>query len=128
MLLAIVGAAMGSKGRSALGRAGEDLAARWLAERGWQVLDRNVRSRAGEIDIVARRGAVVAFVEVKTRRSGAFGTPAEAVTYRKRVRIRGAALRWLAEHRPGAGAVRFDVLEVVPEGGEMRVTHVEDAF
>ncbi|MBI4728462.1 MAG: YraN family protein [Acidobacteria bacterium] len=118
----------GAAGARALGLAGEDLAARWLERRGWRVIDRNVRAREGEIDIVARRGAVLAFVEVKTRRSRGFGTPAEAVTHRKRARIRSLAMRYLAERRPEAGEVRFDVVDIVWDRGGFSVTHIEGAF
>lgn len=111
-----------------LGAAGEDLAARYLERAGWRIVDRNVRYREGEIDLVAERAGVLAFVEVKTRRSRAFGTPAEAVTYRKRERIRRLAARYLAERRPGAPAVRFDVVDVLQTGDAFRVTHLEGAW
>lgn len=112
--------------RRDVGRAGEAIAARYLERRGWRIVDRNVRYREGEIDLVATRGGVLAFVEVKTRRSSAYGTPAEAVTARKRARIRRLAARYLAERRPAARAVRFDVVTVT--GASLRVAHLEDAF
>ena len=116
--------------RIELGRAGEDLAALYLADRGWVIVDRNVRfSRDGELDIIASRGGVLAFVEVKTRRSRAFGIPAEAVTPTKQRRIRGLAQRYLAERRPRARSVRFDVIEVEPNArGAFLLRHLEDAF
>ena len=115
--------------RNALGRAGEDLAARFLEAKGWLIVGRNVRcGRAGEIDIVASRGGVLAFVEVKTRTSGRFGTPGEAVTWRKQARIRAMARSYLAQHRPRAGAIRFDVIEVRSGGPRSTVTHLEGAF
>lgn len=114
--------------RNELGRTGEDIAATYLSARGYQIVDRNVRYREGEIDLIASRGGVLAFVEVKTRRSRAFGIPAEAVTYTKQRRIRSMAVRYLTENRAGARAVRFDVIEVVPEGRGYRVRHLEDAF
>src|SRR2546429_9440159 len=86
--------------RRELGQIGETLAASYLATRGWQIVDRNVRFREGEIDIVASRGGILAFVEVKTRRSAAFGSPAEAVTWRKQRRIRALATRYLSERHP----------------------------
>jgi putative endonuclease len=112
------------------GRIGEDVAALFLSQRGWSILDRNVRyARAGELDIVASRGDVLAFIEVKTRRSLAYGIPAEAVTFAKRRRIRGLASRYLAERRPRAASVRFDVVEVEPDArGTFLIRHVEDAF
>ena len=114
--------------RSELGRRGEDLAAAFLERRGWRVLARNVRSREGEIDIVAARGGVVAFVEVKTRRTTAFGTPAEAVTVRKRLRIRGLAAAYLAGSVAGAREVRFDVVEVLCRRDGTQINHIEAAF
>ena len=115
--------------RSDLARAGEDIAARYLSARGWRILGRNVRcGRAGEIDIVAERGGVLAFVEVKTRRTDAFGTPREAVTWRKQVRIRSLARAYLMRVRPRADAIRFDVVEVRSGGPKPGVTHIEGAF
>ena len=112
--------------RSELGQRGEDIAAAYLARQGWTILGRNVRcGRTGEIDIVARRGGILAFVEVKTRSSGRFGTPGEAVTWRKQTRIRALARHYLMTERPRAAAIRFDVVEVRP--GPV-VTHLEGCF
>lgn len=116
-----------------LGRTGEELAARYLSARGWTILDRNVRTRDGELDIVAARDDVIAFVEVKTRRSRAYGSPAEAVTHRKAVRIRLLATRYLAERTPaGRGAraatIRFDVIDILARGDTYAVTHLEGVF
>lgn len=115
--------------RNALGRAGEDAAAAFLTHSGWTILARNVRRREGEVDIVARRGPTLAFVEVKTRRSAAYGTPAEAVTIRKQRRIRMLAAGLLAEGIGRAREIRFDVIEVRPcNDGCFAVRHIEDAF
>ena len=114
--------------RSELGRAGEDAAATYLSARGYTIVDRNVRYRDGEIDLIAARAGVLAFVEVKTRRSRAFGLPGEAVTFTKQRRIRSMAVRYLTEQRAHARAVRFDVIEVVPDGRGFTVRHLEDAF
>ncbi|MGH2726061.1 MAG: YraN family protein [Actinomycetota bacterium] len=116
-------------GRSELARAGEDIAARFLTRNGWRIVGRNVRcGRAGEIDIVAERGGVLAFVEVKTRSSARFGTPGEAVTWRKQHRIRVLARHYLMNTRIRAAAVRFDVVEVRTGGHGPLVTHLEGAF
>lgn len=115
--------------RSELARNGEDIAARYLAQRGWRILGRNVRcGRVGEIDIVAKRGGILAFVEVKTRTSARFGTPGEAVTWRKQARIRALARHYLMMTRPRAAAIRFDVVEVRSVGAAPTVTHLEGAF
>jgi len=110
--------------KDAVGRFGEDLAARHLTAAGLQVLDRNWRCRDGELDIVALDGAVLAFVEVKTRSSVAFGDPTEAIDPAKASRLRRVALRWLAEHpERRTRELRFDVVAVVrcaPGGPEVR--------
>jgi putative endonuclease len=101
--------------RRRLGARGEDLAARWYAASGYQLLDRNWRCAEGEIDLICRMGAMVVVCEVKTRRSNAFGSPAEAVTAAKRARLRRLAARWLREHDVHCATVRFDVAAVVGE-------------
>ena len=116
-------------GRTELARAGEEIAARFLARQGWRIVARNVRcGRAGEIDIVAERAGVLAFVEVKTRRTDRFGTPGEAVTWRKQHRIRALARHYLMTARTPASAIRFDVVEVRTGGSGPLVTHLEGAF
>ncbi|MEU9784770.1 YraN family protein [Streptomyces phaeochromogenes] len=116
-----------SKARNALGKYGEDLAARRLTQSGMTVLRRNWRAgRAGEIDIVARDGDALVVCEVKTRRAGAFEHPMAAVTPVKAQRLRGLAERWLQEHGGAPpGGVRIDVVGVLlPERGAPVVEHV----
>jgi putative endonuclease len=110
--------------RRALGAAGEARAAAWYARRGYAVLDRNWRCREGELDLVVRRGRVLVFVEVKTRRTDRFGTPAEAVTTDKQRRLRRLAHAYLEATGWRAGALRFDVVSVL--GGRLEV--IEAAF
>lgn len=118
---------MGAK--EAVGAYGERVAVRHLEDAGYAVLARNWRSRAGELDVVATRDGVVVFVEVKTRRSAAFGPPALAVTPLKAARIRAVAQEWLAASRLGAVPQRFDVVSVVRGvSGPAVVEHVEGAF
>ncbi len=118
---------MGAK--EAVGAYGERVAGRRLEDAGYAVLDRNWRSRAGEIDVVAVRGGVVVFAEVKCRRSGSFGVPALAVTAAKAERIRLVAQDWLAAHDLVGAAVRFDVLSVLrPASGPAVVEWIEAAF
>lgn len=115
--------------RRTLGAAGEDAVAAWYEQAGYVVLDRNWRCRAGELDLVVGRHRTIVFCEVKTRRSDAFGTPAEAVTPRKQRRLRGLAVEWLAE-RGVRGELRFDVASVRPAGGRggFTVEVLEAAF
>ncbi|GAA2457925.1 YraN family protein [Streptomyces macrosporus] len=119
-------------GREALGRYGEDLAARRLRELGMAVLDRNWRCRSGEIDIVARDADALVICEVKTRRAGSYEHPMAAVTPRKAARLRRLAARWLTERwltrygRPPTGGVRIDLVGIVlPERGAPVVRHVK---
>jgi len=118
----------GAHRNAALGRAGEDIAAAWYEEHGFEVLERNWRRREGEVDLIVRNGRVVAFCEVKTRSSDAFGTGAESVLPAKQRRIRRLASRWLAELTPASGRalvdLRFDVVSIT--AGEVDV--IEDAF
>lgn len=113
-----------------VGRRFEALAARWLEERGWIVLDRNVRFQRREIDLVVRRGRTVAFVEVKGRRSDDRGHPFEAVTARKRREIEAVARWWVAHHGVGGHEFRFDVVGVRAGRAAERVEveHVEGAW
>jgi putative endonuclease len=114
--------------RRALGAGGEDLAARWYEDQGYEVLERNWRRREGEVDLIVRRGATVVFSEVKTRSSDRFGTGAESALPAKQRRIRRLASRWLSEITPAVGRarveVRFDVVSIT--AGEIEV--IEDAF
>lgn len=99
--------------RQDVGKAGEDLVTERLLSSGWSVLDRNWRCTDGEIDIVAMDGPTLVCVEVKTRRSTAFGHPAEAVTPTKLARLRRLAAAWLAAHDGHVAGVRIDVVAVL---------------
>jgi putative endonuclease len=103
--------------KDVLGKYGEDLAARHLVGAGFTILARNWRCEGGEVDIVARDGDALVIVEVKTRTSTAFGSPAEAVTPRKADKLRELALMWLQEHPDGRRAIRFDVISVLAPKG-----------
>lgn len=102
-----------------LGQCGEALAAQYLENQGMKILDRNVRYRHGEIDLVALDGQTVVIVEVKTRASLQFGTPAEAITQRKVATLRRLASQWMQDHHHHASLVRIDVISVLvgPNGG-----------
>jgi putative endonuclease len=113
----------------AVGAYGERVAAQHLTEAGLVVLDRNWRCPSGEIDIIAREGRTLVFCEVKTRRSGAYGHPAEAVGHAKIRRIRQLAVLWLAATGLRPGEIRFDVLSVLPQAaGAAQVEHLRGAF
>jgi putative endonuclease len=117
------------RGRVLLGKTGEDLACRELQRRGYAVVARRYRTRVGEIDIVARDGETIVFVEVKTRRTSRFGLPAEAVTWRKRARIRAMAADYLSRQRLTNSPCRFDVVAVTISNGQRpRLEVVPAAF
>lgn len=113
-----------------LGRRGEALAARVLQGRGWRILARNYRAGRREIDVVARRDGLVAFVEVKTRGGDGFGSPQAAVTLLKRREIEVVAVDFLARHVREDVEVRFDVVAIRtgPSGRVVTVEHIEDAW
>jgi putative endonuclease len=104
--------------RAARGRAGEDAAAQLLEANGYRIVGRNIRLPGGEIDIVARDGDVVVFVEVKARANASFGAAVRAVDHRKRATLRALAADWLQIAAPQARA-RFDV--VTFDGGRARL-------
>jgi putative endonuclease len=119
--------------RSELGRLGEQLAADHLIRRGFQIVERNYRTRWGELDIIAFDGRTLAFCEVKTRRASARGAhPLDAVRGLKRSRVRKMAGCWLIERRdrPYAHTVRFDAIGVTVDaaGRLLGLEHLEDAF
>jgi putative endonuclease len=116
--------------RRALGRRGEDAAARHLQKHGYRILGRRVRLLRGEIDIIARkRDGTLVFVEVKTRAGPECGPPEEAVTFAKRDQLRRIAQAYLCRHRLEDVPCRFDVIAVsIPDDGRAALTHFEDAF
>lgn len=109
------------------GRRGEKQAETFLKRKGFNLLGRRVRvGTHDEIDLIAREGDTMVFVEVKTRRSEAFGRPAAAVTREKRRRLSRAAVTFLKKRKLRPSYIRFDVVEVVEEPFEIR--HIENAF
>ena len=112
-----------------LGDRGEEIAARHLERDGWEIVVRNFRMGRKEIDLVARRDGVVAFVEVKTRAGPGFGHPLEAITWRKRREIQQVAAAWVARHGGPGESYRFDAVAVhVRAGRPPEVEHVPDAW
>jgi putative endonuclease len=116
-----------------LGRVGEQVAAEHLSRLGYEIVERNYRTRWGELDIVARAGRTLAFCEVKTRRAGGrAGGPLQAVSPGKQARVRRMASSWLRERRdrPYAAVVRFDAIGVTLDaaGRLVALEHLEGAF
>ena len=103
--------------RQGLGRTGERLAAEALTRRGYCILEQNYRCRHGEIDLVAEEAQDLVFVEVKTRRGAAYGLPEEAVTARKRQKLRDVASFYLDAHHCSERSWRIDVVAVQLSGG-----------
>jgi putative endonuclease len=121
--------------RQRIGRAAEDLVAARLAAAGWELLERNARTRYGELDIVALDGTTLVFVEVKAGRAGsAFGPerPILAVDWRKQHRVRKLAAAWMSERRdtPFYAEMRCDAVGVSfdRDGQVVDVEHIEGAF
>jgi putative endonuclease len=110
------------------GAEGEDLAVEYLRRLGYTIRRRNYRYHRGEIDIIAQNGETLVFVEVKTRRSTAFGDPEEAVTPLKGRRIRRIAAGFLLEENIGDRECRFDVIGVDYARGSPALRHIENAF
>ena len=107
---------------------GEDLALRYLIQHGYTLLERNYRTRRGEIDLIVHKDDTLIFVEVKLRRGTGFGDPLEAVTYRKQNTLRSVAEHYLYAREPHFETLRFDVISILADRPEVRLQHIEDAF
>lgn len=112
-----------------LGARGEEIAAAYLKGRKFTIIERNFRCKGGEVDIVARDGKTLVFVEVKTRRTVSFGSPQASVTPFKQRQISKAALTWLAKNRLHDAPARFDVIAITLRDHEVpHIEHIRDAF
>ncbi len=110
--------------RRQIGRMGEEKAADYLAKRGYQILERNYRCRLGEIDLIAKDGRYLVFIEVKYRTNGGCGDPAEAVDFKKQNKIYQTARYYLYRHGYSENQpCRFDVAAVYGNGSIRYVTH-----
>lgn len=107
---------------------GEEQAARYVAKMGYEIVERNFRCKAGEIDIIARDGRVLCFVEVKARSSLTFGRPSEAITKIKRLHLLRTAQFYLLLHNITESETRIDVIEILKIGGKTYVNHIENAL
>jgi putative endonuclease len=115
--------------RRSIGQAAEDAAARWLARAGLAVLERNVRFREGEIDLVCRDRDVIVFVEVKCRRAHWGDGPGDAVAWHKRRRLVRLAQHYLRARRLDHARCRFDVVAVtIEDDGARTIRHLPAAF
>jgi putative endonuclease len=114
------------------GAAAEQLAAELLQRSGWHVVHRNWRFQRREVDLVVRRGDLIAFVEVRARRTGRWGHPLETVDSRKRRDLEAAARAWIARHGGARDAYRFDVITFLTAPGRppaaADASHLEDAW
>lgn len=113
------------------GGAGEQIAADFLRQAGYQLLARNFRAKTGEIDIIVQKDGTIAFVEVKTRSNYNFGAPAEAVTYLKQRKIIRTALFYLKASANTDKPFRFDIIEVLlrpTPGARAACNHIVNAF
>ena len=109
---------------------GEDAAASYLTENGFRLLERNYRTKYGELDLIAEEGETLVFLEVKARHGLSYGSPKAAVDARKQEHLRQAALLYLQEHTELAERpLRFDVISIVKENGKRaQLEHIRAAF
>jgi putative endonuclease len=112
--------------RTHLGTKGEDIAAAYLQQQGHLLLERNFRTRYGEVDLVTRHGDAIVFVEVRTRRTATYGTPEESVTARKGQRLVLAAQQYLQDNSMEQAHWRIDLVSVRMQGGQPKVTHLHN--
>ncbi|HET6681831.1 MAG TPA: YraN family protein [Gemmatimonadaceae bacterium] len=117
-----------SDARQEFGELGERVAERWLRRQGWRVLQRRFRNGHRDIDLVAERDGLIAFVEVKARRGEQFGGPVAAVNWRKQRELTRSASVWIDRHGRSGESYRFDVIGVLMHADRVRIRHVENAF
>ncbi|MRR38665.1 YraN family protein [bacterium] len=114
--------------KQALGRWGEETAVRYLEQRGYTILARNVHTAHGELDIVARKDGAIIFVEVKARSSNTFGFPEQAVTLRKQAHLVSAAEDYFAQHPESSETWQFDVIAITRSGSTPEIEHFENVI
>ncbi len=111
-----------------IGDYGENISEDYLIRKGYNILERNYRTKIGEIDIIAQIDNTMAFIEVKTRRSTSYGLPREAVNYRKQRTLYKLAQQYIQYRRINDMDFRFDVIEVLMRKDKFEINHIEDAF
>ncbi len=117
-------------GNRALGKVGEDIAARFLSRKGYEIIGRNTRTFVGEIDIIARKKSLIVFVEIKTRRNSLFGPPYLAITVKKRKKLIQCALCYLKMKGITEIPRRIDIISIEIDeftGNVDKIEHFEDA-
>ncbi len=115
--------------RQRLGKSGEETVAKYLETKGYKILTTNYRCKRGEVDIIARDGQVLVFIEVKTRSGLGYGSPAAAVDKRKQQQISRAAQYYLAEQNLFDSPARFDVVSVLcDDTKQQQIDHINNAF
>jgi len=112
-----------------LGKRGEDIAIKFLKEKGYKIIERNYRCPMGEVDVVAEDKETLVFVEVKTRTSTNFGLPEEAISYRKKQHLSRIASFYLIYHKIKEANCRFDVVSILMESDKIKDIHlIKNAF
>jgi len=114
--------------RHITGRSGEDIAARYLLEKGYQIIERNFRCRKGEIDIIAKDKKEIVFIEVKTRTNENYGRPIDAVTYYKQKHIIKSIQYYLFAKKLENAFIRIDIIEVYQKENKYNINHIKDAI
>lgn len=110
-----------------LGKKGEDLAIKFLKENGYEILNRNLTTPFGEVDIIAKDSSTIVFIEVKTRSSNSFGEPFESVNHSKQERLKKIALFYLKGIKKDL-PIRFDVMSILYKNGKAEINHIINAF
>lgn len=111
-----------------LGAFGEQYAARFLREEGYEIWSANYKTKVGEIDIIAKKDDVVCFVEVKTRQAGGMFSPAEAVDFKKQENVKSSAANFINRYKV-KNKIRYDIIEVlVNEKSLLKINHIKNAF
>jgi putative endonuclease len=123
-----VGNALPMTPKQFIGKYGEDLSAKYLQDRGYQIIERNWRCNFGEIDLIAKDNNRIVFVEVKTRNGSGYGHPFEAITALKVSRMRKLAAQWCAENKSAGSKVRMDAIAVLIHNGKVAIEHLKQVF
>jgi putative endonuclease len=114
--------------RQQVGKRGENEAVQYLKRKGYQIIERNFRLRFGEIDIIAKDGPILVFIEVKTKVRGGFGEPEEWINRKKQIQISKVAMGYLQVKNVENIPCRFDVVAIKCTDGKVTIRHIEDAF